>query len=41
MTPKDVQRLLNALGDEEQQKLLQKKLLQQRFKGSLDMERDW
>lgn len=41
MTPEDVQRLLNALSDEEQQMLLQKKLLQQRFKGSLDMERDW
>lgn len=40
MTKEDALRLLNALSDEELQKQLQE-YLRQRFKGSLDMERDW
>ncbi|MCX7766219.1 MAG: tetratricopeptide repeat protein [Candidatus Sumerlaeia bacterium] len=40
MTKEDALRLLNALSDEQQQKQLQE-YLRQRFKGSLDMERDW
>lgn len=40
MTKEDALRLLNVLSDEQLQKQLQE-YLRQRFKGSLDMERDW